>query len=69
LLIFQKEPKASEKIKFANEILEKIFYQTVLEKSGKFSGRLRKMETKHIAGERNKEVLYKEKTALLGLIR
>jgi tRNA (guanine37-N1)-methyltransferase len=51
----------AEKKKFAQEILDKNnFIKTVLEKSGKFHGRLRKMETKHIAGEKNKEVLYKE---------
>jgi tRNA (guanine37-N1)-methyltransferase len=50
-----------EKKKFANELLKKHKQiKTVLEKSGKFSGRLRKMETKHLAGERTKEILYKE---------
>jgi tRNA (guanine37-N1)-methyltransferase len=39
---------------------ENKFIKTVIEKSGKFSGRLRRMETKHLAGEKNKEVLYKE---------
>jgi tRNA (guanine37-N1)-methyltransferase len=58
---FHNKAKNSEKKKFANEILSKNkFIKTVLEKSGKFSGRLRKMQTKHLAGERNKEVLYKE---------
>jgi tRNA (guanine37-N1)-methyltransferase len=51
----------AEKKKFAQEILNKNnFIKTVLEKSGRFHGRLRKMKTKHIAGEKNKEVLYKE---------
>ena len=50
-----------DKKKFANEILKKhANVKTVLEKSKKFSGRLRKMQTKHLAGERNKEVLYRE---------
>jgi tRNA (guanine37-N1)-methyltransferase len=58
---FSDNIKASEKKKFADEILEKNkFIKTVLEKSGKFHGRLRKMQTKHLAGEKNKEVLYKE---------
>lgn len=49
------------KKKFAQEIMDNNnSIKTVLEKSGKFSGRLRKMETKHLLGERNKEVLYKE---------
>jgi tRNA (guanine37-N1)-methyltransferase len=33
---------------------------TVLEKSGKFSGRLRKQKTKWIAGEKTREALYRE---------
>lgn len=50
-----------QKKKFAQEILKKNkSVKTVLEKSGNFSGRLRKMKTKHLAGEKNKEVLYKE---------
>jgi tRNA (guanine37-N1)-methyltransferase len=58
---FSDGTKASDKKKFASEILKKNnFLKTVLEKSGRFSGRLRKMETKHLAGEKNKEVLYKE---------
>ncbi|HOF43946.1 MAG TPA: hypothetical protein PLE51_01225 [Candidatus Pacearchaeota archaeon] len=53
--------KLSDKKKFALEILNKNkFIKTVVEKSGNFAGRLRKMETKHLAGEKNKEVLYKE---------
>lgn len=58
---FSDGTKALDKKKFALEILNKNnFIKTVLEKSGKFHGRLRKMETKQIAGEKNKEVLYKE---------
>lgn len=53
--------KISDKKKFAKEIMRKNSnVKTVLEKHGKFKGRLRKMETKYIAGEKNKEVLYKE---------
>ena len=49
------------KKKFAEQLLLKYPHiKTVLEKSGKFSGRLRKMKTKHLTGEKNKEVLYKE---------
>ena len=49
------------KKKFAEQLLLKHpTIKTVLEKSGKFSGRLRKMKTKHLTGEKNKEVLYKE---------
>jgi tRNA (guanine37-N1)-methyltransferase len=53
--------KNSKKKKFAKELLNKHSnIKTVLEKSGNFKGRLRKMETKFLAGEKNKEVLYKE---------
>lgn len=53
--------KSAEKKKFADELLIKNpNIKTVLEKSGNFKGRLRKMTTKHIAGEKNKEVLYNE---------
>lgn len=52
---------AKDKKKFANEILKKNSQiKTVLEKSGNFKGRLRKMSTKFLAGEKNKEVLYRE---------
>ena len=58
---FPFDTKLIEKKKFANEILKKHKnIKTVLEKSGNFKGRLRKMQTKHLAGEKNKEVLYKE---------
>ena len=58
---FAFDAKQSEKRKFAGEILRKNpAVKTVLEKSGKFKGRLRKMQTKHLAGEKNKEVLHKE---------
>ena len=49
------------KKKFAKKILKNNnSIKTVLEKVGKFSGRLRKMKTKHLVGEKTKEVLYKE---------
>lgn len=58
---FPKEFKASEKKKFAKDLMNtNKSVTTVLEKSGKISGRLRKPKTKHIAGKRTKEVLYKE---------
>jgi tRNA (guanine37-N1)-methyltransferase len=61
LVNFSEGTKVSEKKKFASEILKKNkVVKTVLEKSGNFSGRLRKMKTKHLAGEKNKEVLYQE---------
>lgn len=58
---FPLDMKKSEKVKFAKKILkENKSVETVLEKSGKFKGRLRKQETKFIAGIKNKEVLYRE---------
>ena len=58
---FHDKTQISERKKFALEILKKnSSLKTVLEKSGQFKGRLRKMQTKHLAGEKNKEVLYKE---------
>ena len=58
---FPEELSEKEKKEFAKGILdERKEIKTVLEKSGKFRGRLRKMETRHLAGEKNKEVLYKE---------
>ncbi len=58
---FPKDFKLINKKKFANKILkDNSSIKTVLEKVGKFSGRLRKMQTKHLAGEKTKEVLYKE---------
>ncbi len=58
---FPKDFTSKEKKKFAEKILKQNkAVKTVLEKSGKFKGRLRKMQTKYIAGEKTKEVLYKE---------
>jgi len=58
---FPFDTKQNTKKDFAKEILKKNpAIKTVLEKSGIFKGRLRKMQTKHLAGKKNKEVLYKE---------
>jgi len=58
---FSDSVKIKDKKQFANKILkENKSVTTVLEKSGKVKGRLRKMETKHLAGEKTKEVLYRE---------
>jgi tRNA G37 N-methylase Trm5 len=54
---FPRDFKVADKKKFANKILkDNNPIKTVLEKVGKFSGRLRKMQTKYIAGEKTKEV-------------
>ena len=61
LLKFPRNFKISQKKKIAEKILrEHKSVKTVLEKTGKFRGLLRKQETKHLAGEKTKEVLYKE---------
>tara|TARA_Y100000034_G_scaffold45400_1_gene55837 strand:- start:14824 stop:15600 length:777 start_codon:yes stop_codon:yes gene_type:complete len=58
---FQDNLKQKEKQKFANKLLrEQNSIKTVLEKYGKVKGRLRKISTKYLAGEKTKEVLYKE---------
>ena len=58
---FSEKTNAIEKKKFANQLLKNnLQIKTVLEKSGRFKGRLRKMQTRYLAGEKNKEVLYKE---------
>ncbi len=58
---FPKLTKVRDKKQFANKILkENKSVKTVLEKTGKFQGRLRKQTTKYLAGEKTKEVLYRE---------
>ena len=58
---FSKGIKKGEKKKFGNKLLKAHKnVRTILEKSGKFSGRLRTLKTRYVAGEKNKEVLYKE---------
>ena len=58
---FSQDSKNSDKRKFANKILrEHNNIKTILEKTGNFSGRLRKMKTKFLAGEKTKEILYHE---------
>ncbi|MFW6233730.1 MAG: class I SAM-dependent methyltransferase, partial [Nanoarchaeota archaeon] len=58
---FPRNMKLNEKKKFAqNLIKENKSIKTILEKSKKVSGKLRKPKTKHILGEKTKEVLYKE---------
>ena len=61
LVKFADKASKAEKVKFGKKLLkENKSIKTVLEKSGKFSGRLRKLKTKHLVGEKTKEVLYKE---------
>ncbi|HEA46405.1 MAG TPA: hypothetical protein ENH99_01345 [Candidatus Pacearchaeota archaeon] len=61
LVKFSEGTKVKDKRKFANKLLKQNkAIKTVLEKTGKFKGRLRKQTTKHVAGEKTKEALYKE---------
>ncbi len=58
---FSKDVNLKDRKKFANKILkDNKPIKTVLEKRGKIKGRLRKLQTKYLAGEKTKEVLYKE---------
>jgi len=57
--------KQKKKKDFAKSILKNNKnITTILEKSGLFKGRLRKMQTKFLAGEKTKEVLYKENNCI-----
>jgi tRNA (guanine37-N1)-methyltransferase len=61
LVKFPERARESTKKRFAKKILEEHkSVTTVLEKVGKFKGRLRKQETKWLAGEKTKEVKYTE---------
>jgi tRNA (guanine37-N1)-methyltransferase len=57
---FPDKMKVSEKKKFAQKLLKQKAITTILEKKGKVKGRLRKITTKYLAGEKTREVLYKE---------
>jgi len=66
LVRFPKKFKKTEKKKFAEKILkENKSVKTILEKTGKFKGRLRKMETRYVLGEKTKEILYKENNSVI----
>ena len=61
ILKFDRSIKVREKKRFADEFLRKNkSVKTVVEKTGKFTGRLRIQKTKYVAGEKTKEALYKE---------
>ena len=58
---FSDEAKTFSKRRIGKKLLkENKSLKTILEKTGKFKGRLRKMETRFVVGEKTKEVLYKE---------
>ena len=61
ILKFDWNDKLADKKKYALKFLkEHKGVRTVLEKTGKFSGRLRTLKTKFLAGEKNLEALYRE---------
>ena len=61
LVKFPRETKEKDKKKFSEKLLrENKSVRTILEKTGKFKGRLRKQKTKFLLGEKTKEVLYRE---------
>jgi len=61
LVKFKPGTKIKDKRRFANKLLrDNKAVKTILEKTGKFTGRLRKQKTKWLAGEKTKEALYKE---------
>lgn len=62
---FPKKLKQKEKKVFAEKLLKKQnSLKTVLEKYGKIKGRLRKIQTKYLAGIKTKEVLYRENSCV-----
>ncbi len=65
---FDKKASSKEKKEFAVNFLKKYkSVRTVLEKTNKFSGRLRTQKTKYLLGEKTKEALYKENGCLFRL--
>ena len=61
IIKFDRDMSASAKKKFALDYLKNNkSVTTVLEKIGKFSGRLRTLKTKFLAGEKTLEALYRE---------
>jgi tRNA (guanine37-N1)-methyltransferase len=58
---FDRDTKLNDKKRIAKQIMnEHKSVKTVLEKIGKFSGRLRTLKTNYILGDKNKEAMYTE---------
>ena len=55
-----KQKTKAQKLREAKILLKRPSIKTVLEKSSNVKGRLRKIQTKHILGEKNKTTKYKE---------
>ncbi len=67
ILKFDKEKK-KEKVKIAHKLLnERKNIKTVLEKIGRVKGRLRKIQTRYLTGEKNTETIHKESGCLFKL--
>ena len=61
LVKFPRGAKVKDKKRFSDKLLkDNKSVTTVLEKTRGFKGRLRKQETKHLAGMKTKEALYRE---------
>jgi len=60
IMKFPRRFRKKEKKKAAEKLLKQNSIRTVLEKTRKFSGKLRKPKTKYLAGEKTKEAKYKE---------
>lgn len=61
IIKFPKDTNKKEKLLFSSHLLKNNkSLKTILEKKGKFSGRLRTQKTGYIIGEKTKESLYKE---------
>ena len=62
---FSRKDTKKRKLEIAKKLLKTYRnVRTVLEKVGKFSGRLRTLKTKYVLGEKTKEVLYKENNCI-----
>jgi len=68
ILKFSKENKKFDKLKYAKSFLSKNKnIRTILEKTNKISGRLRKAKTNYLAGENKKQTIYRENNCLFKL--
>lgn len=68
IIKFPREEKQKSKVAFAKKfLLDHKHISTVLEKSNKFSGRLRTQSTKFLAGVNTKEALYRENDCIFRL--
>lgn len=64
LVKYKKKESNKKKLDFAKTLLNLHSAKTILEKTGKFSGRLRTQKSKYILGEKTKEAIYKENACI-----